>query len=80
MFQSHWNEDVKEVIEIDQFSYPVYRAFLQFLYTDSVDLPPEDAIGGFSLQWCMSLQVLQNISPNTSMSNINQFLHLFGFW
>ncbi|XP_061081806.1 RCC1 and BTB domain-containing protein 1 isoform X3 [Conger conger] len=44
MFQSHWNEDMKEVIEIDQFSYPVYRSFLEFLYTDSVDLPPEDAI------------------------------------
>lgn len=36
---------MKEVIEIDQFSYPVYRAFLQYLYTDTVDLPPEDAIG-----------------------------------
>ncbi|KAA8587965.1 hypothetical protein FQN60_001159, partial [Etheostoma spectabile] len=45
MFQSHWNEDMKEVIEIDQFSYPVYRSFLEFLYTDNVELPPEDAIG-----------------------------------
>ena len=45
MFQSYWNEDMKEVIEIDQFSYAVYRAFLQYLYTDAVDLPPEDAIG-----------------------------------
>lgn len=40
---------MKEVIEIDQFSYPVYRSFLEFLYTDSVDLPPEDAIGAFIL-------------------------------
>lgn len=45
MFQSHWNEDMKEVIDIDQFSYPVYRSFLEFLYTDHVELPPEDAIG-----------------------------------
>lgn len=45
MFQSHWNEDMKEVIEIEQFSYPVYRSFLEFLYTDNVELPPEDAIG-----------------------------------
>lgn len=45
MFQSHWNEDMKEVIEIDQFSYPVYRSFLEFLYTDNVELSPEDAIG-----------------------------------
>ncbi len=33
------------VIEIPHYSYPVYRAFLQYLYCDSVDLPPEDAIG-----------------------------------
>uniref|UniRef100_A0A7N8YD53 Regulator of chromosome condensation (RCC1) and BTB (POZ) domain containing protein 1 n=1 Tax=Mastacembelus armatus TaxID=205130 RepID=A0A7N8YD53_9TELE len=45
MFRSQWTEDQQMVIEIDQFSYPVYRAFLQFLYTDTVDLPPEDAIG-----------------------------------
>ncbi|KAL7991402.1 RCC1 and BTB domain-containing protein 1 isoform X1 [Crotalus tigris] len=45
MFQSYWNEDEKEVIDVDQFSYPVYRAFLEYLYTDNVDLPPEDAIG-----------------------------------
>ncbi|CAI9560252.1 unnamed protein product, partial [Staurois parvus] len=45
MFQSHWSESSMEVIEIDQFSYPVYYAFLQYLYTDAVDLLPEDAIG-----------------------------------
>ncbi|XP_074657559.1 RCC1 and BTB domain-containing protein 1-like [Tubulanus polymorphus] len=45
MFQSHWGENDKEIIEITQFSYPVYRAFLQYLYTDQIDLPPEDAIG-----------------------------------
>ncbi|XP_058040409.1 RCC1 and BTB domain-containing protein 1-like [Ahaetulla prasina] len=45
MLQSYWNEDEKEVIDVDQFSYPVYRAFLEYLYTDNVDLPPEDPIG-----------------------------------
>uniref|UniRef100_A0AAQ5Y0Q0 BTB domain-containing protein n=1 Tax=Amphiprion ocellaris TaxID=80972 RepID=A0AAQ5Y0Q0_AMPOC len=45
MFRSQWTEDQQDVIEIGQFSYPVYRSFLQFLYTDAVDLPPEDAIG-----------------------------------
>lgn len=45
MFRSQWTEDRQDMIEIDQFSYPVYRSFLQFLYTDTVDLPPEDAIG-----------------------------------
>ncbi|XP_023240881.1 RCC1 and BTB domain-containing protein 1-like [Centruroides sculpturatus] len=32
-------------VDISQFTYPVYRAFLQYLYTDDVDLSPEDAIG-----------------------------------
>ena len=32
-------------IDIRHFSYAVYRAFLLYLYTDTVDLPPEDAIG-----------------------------------
>ncbi|XP_059183715.1 RCC1 and BTB domain-containing protein 1 isoform X2 [Centropristis striata] len=45
MFRSQWTEDQQEVIEIGQFSYHVYRSFLQFLYTDTVDLQPEDAIG-----------------------------------
>ncbi|ESO96017.1 hypothetical protein LOTGIDRAFT_214601 [Lottia gigantea] len=45
MFQSCWDEDGKESIEITQYSYVVYKAFLQYLYTDNVDLRPEDAIG-----------------------------------
>ncbi|XP_014678367.1 PREDICTED: LOW QUALITY PROTEIN: RCC1 and BTB domain-containing protein 1-like [Priapulus caudatus] len=45
MFQSHWEQDGKDVIEISQFTYPVYRAFLQFLYTDRINLSPEHAIG-----------------------------------
>jgi len=45
MFQSHWGEDDKDVIEVTQFSYPVYYAFLEYLYTDQVHLQPEDAIG-----------------------------------
>jgi RCC1 and BTB domain-containing protein len=32
-------------VEIHQFTYPVYKAFLQYLYTDEVNLSPEDAIG-----------------------------------
>lgn len=45
MFRSQWTEGQQEVIEIGQFPYPVYRSFLQFLYTDNVDVSPEDAIG-----------------------------------
>jgi hypothetical protein len=41
------------VVEIEQFSYTVYRAFLQYLYTDEVMLSPEHALGmyhAFSLK------------------------------
>ena len=40
MFQDHWEEGANSsgVIEIRHFSYPVYRAFLNYLYTDQVDL------------------------------------------
>jgi len=44
MFQDHWEEDSRSVLEMDQFSYQVYRAFLQYLYTDEVNLPPERAL------------------------------------
>ena len=33
------------VIEIPHSTYPVFNAFLQYLYTDKVDLGPEDAVG-----------------------------------
>jgi hypothetical protein len=36
------------VLEMDEFSYVVYHAFLQYLYTDEVNLPPESALGEFS--------------------------------
>lgn len=43
-FRSVLNND-DEIIEMSEFSYPVYRAFLEYLYTDNIRLPPEDAIG-----------------------------------
>uniref|UniRef100_A0A672G0W4 RCC1 and BTB domain-containing protein 1-like n=1 Tax=Salarias fasciatus TaxID=181472 RepID=A0A672G0W4_SALFA len=52
MFGSQRTEDQQDVVEITQFSYPVYKAFLRFLYTDSVDLPPEDAISLLVLASC----------------------------
>ena len=41
MFQDHWEEGGQDLVKIHQFSYSVYRAFLKYLYTDEVDLPPE---------------------------------------
>lgn len=39
------NETDEDTIEIHQFPFLVYRAFLEYLYTDSINLPPEDAVG-----------------------------------
>ncbi|KAK2846704.1 hypothetical protein Q5P01_009703 [Channa striata] len=44
-FRALLNETDDDAIEIHQFSYLVYRAFLEYLYTDTINLPPEDAIG-----------------------------------
>ncbi|XP_063687521.1 RCC1 and BTB domain-containing protein 1-like [Bolinopsis microptera] len=44
MFRSPFTESSQDVIEVSQFSYDVYRAFLEFLYTDQVTMEPEDAI------------------------------------
>uniref|UniRef100_A0A8D3BQR0 RCC1 and BTB domain containing protein 2 n=1 Tax=Scophthalmus maximus TaxID=52904 RepID=A0A8D3BQR0_SCOMX len=44
-FRSLLNETDEDAIEVHQFSYLVYRAFLEYLYTDTINLPPEDAIG-----------------------------------
>ena len=35
------------VISVTQFSYLVYRAFLYYLYSDEIDLPPEESLGLF---------------------------------
>ena len=45
MFQEGWEENGQSIVEIPQFSYAVYRAFLNYLYCDEVNLMPEDAIG-----------------------------------
>jgi hypothetical protein len=45
MLQEHWEEGAQREIEISQFTYPVYKAFLEYLYTDEVRLSTEDAIG-----------------------------------
>lgn len=44
-FRTLLNETDEDAIEINEFSYLVYRAFLEYLYTDTINLPPEEAIG-----------------------------------
>ncbi|XP_071085052.1 RCC1 and BTB domain-containing protein 1-like isoform X1 [Haliotis cracherodii] len=60
MFQSCWDEDGKDTIEITQYPYSVYRAFLQYLYTDQVDLIPEEAIGLLDLANAYCEPILKN--------------------
>ena len=43
--QDHWEEDGQKQIKMTQFTYPVYRAFLQYLYCEEIDLPAEECIG-----------------------------------
>ena len=45
MFQTHWDENGQDTVEINGYSYPVVYSFLRWLYTDHVELPPDDAIG-----------------------------------
>ncbi|XP_014672354.1 PREDICTED: RCC1 and BTB domain-containing protein 1-like [Priapulus caudatus] len=70
MFQSHWEQDGKDVIEISQFTYPVYRAFLQFLYTDRIDLSPEHAIGLLDLANSYLEKRLKALCERTIMQGI----------
>ncbi|XP_076757246.1 uncharacterized protein LOC143427199 [Xylocopa sonorina] len=44
MFQDHWIENSKSIIEHNQFSYDTYNAFLKYLYTNEIDLPAENAL------------------------------------
>ena len=43
MFQEHWAENNQSVIEHKQFSYGVYRAYLEYLYTDRIFISVKDA-------------------------------------
>ncbi|XP_027445120.1 RCC1 and BTB domain-containing protein 2 isoform X3 [Zalophus californianus] len=44
-FRSSLEDNQDDIVEMSEFSYPVYRAFLEYLYTDSISLPPEEAVG-----------------------------------
>ena len=44
-------------LETDEFSYNTYKAYLQYLYTDSVNMSPEEAVGEF-LMHCLCMYVI----------------------
>ncbi|XP_046991008.1 RCC1 and BTB domain-containing protein 1-like isoform X1 [Schistocerca americana] len=44
MFEHNWQESTRSELNMEYYTYPVYRAFLEYLYTDHVLLPPENAL------------------------------------
>lgn len=50
-FRSSLEDNEDDIVEMSEFSYPVYRAFLEYLYTDSISLSPEEAVGNSPQTW-----------------------------
>ncbi|XP_063173869.1 RCC1 and BTB domain-containing protein 2-like isoform X1 [Candoia aspera] len=71
-FHSILNNNNEEIIEISEFSYPVYRAFLEYLYTDSISLPPEDAIGLLDLASLYRENRLKKLCQQTIKQGISE--------
>ncbi|EFN61765.1 RCC1 and BTB domain-containing protein 1 [Camponotus floridanus] len=74
MFQHNWAENNQSIIEHDQFSYVVYKAFLKYLYTDLIDLPTEKALELLDLAnaYCennLKRHCIQMIKQGISISN-----------
>jgi len=71
MLQNHWQESQKSEIEISDFTYTIFKAFLQFLYTDEIDLPPEDTIGLLALANLYCEETLKIRCENLIKHNIS---------
>lgn len=44
-FCSSLEDSEDYIVEMSEFSYPVFRAFLEYLYTDNMSLSPEEVVG-----------------------------------
>uniref|UniRef100_A0A8C1NU74 Regulator of chromosome condensation (RCC1) and BTB (POZ) domain containing protein 2 n=1 Tax=Cyprinus carpio TaxID=7962 RepID=A0A8C1NU74_CYPCA len=71
-FRALLNETDEETIEIHQFSFLVYRAFLEYLYTDTINLPPEDAIGLLDLSTYYRESRLKRLCQETIKRGITE--------
>lgn len=76
MFQNYWIENNQSMIEHDQFSYNVYKAFLKYLYTDVIDPLPLEEIFEL-LKLCdayneieLGRKCIQIIGENITVSNV----------
>ncbi|KAM9812971.1 RCC1 and BTB domain-containing protein 2-like [Syngnathus typhle] len=66
------NETDEDTIEIQQFPFLVYRAFLEYLYTDSINLPPEDAVGLLDLATFYRESRLKRLCQDTIKRSISE--------
>ncbi|XP_061463580.1 RCC1 and BTB domain-containing protein 2 isoform X3 [Rhineura floridana] len=71
-FRSVLNNNNDDIIEISEFSYPVFRAFLEYLYTDSISLPPEDAVGLLDLATFYRENHLKKLCQQTIKQGISE--------
>nr|XP_012225503.1 PREDICTED: RCC1 and BTB domain-containing protein 1-like [Linepithema humile] len=44
MFQNNWQENTEDVLNLNMFSYNVYKAYLKYLYTEMIDIPSEELL------------------------------------
>jgi RCC1 and BTB domain-containing protein len=52
MLSKNWSENETNTIEIKEYSYSVYYAFLKYIYTDCVDIKPEETVDLLDLADC----------------------------
>lgn len=71
MFSSHWKGADKDEVEVTEFPYEVYHPFLQYLYTDQVDLDPDAAIGLLALSDSYCLLRLKELCENIIMKGVS---------
>lgn len=55
---------------MSEFSYPVFRAFLEYLYTDNISLSPEEAVGLLDLATFYSETRLKKLCQQTIKQGI----------
>ena len=49
MFSENWDQIESNELEITQYSYSTYYAFIKFIYTNVIDVKPEDIFDLYDL-------------------------------
>ncbi|XP_055465666.1 RCC1 and BTB domain-containing protein 2 isoform X3 [Psammomys obesus] len=69
-FRSSLEDSEDDIVEMSEFSYPVFRAFLEYLYTDNINLSPEEAVGLLDLATFYSETRLKKLCQQTIKQGI----------